>query len=97
MIFDNMLFTIQDVTPLSFKSGMGLGKHQVTKSFDRIEKSFGIAIIAYLLLIRVRKSDIKSGQAWSIFHLKNNFTMHLINSQIQHSMELKMNRLRKAL
>lgn len=78
------------------KSGMGLGEHQVTKNFDRIEKSFGIAIIAYLVLIRVRKSDIKPGQAWSIFQLKNNFAMHLINNQIEHSMELKINKLRKA-
>ena len=79
------------------KSGMGLGEHQVTKNFDRIEKSFGIAIIAYLLLIRARKSDIKPGQAWSIFQLKNNFTMHLIHNQFMHSMELKINKLRKAL
>ena len=54
------------------KGGMGLGEHQVTKKFDRIEKSFGIAIIAYLLLIRARKVDIKPGQAWSIFQLNAN-------------------------
>jgi hypothetical protein len=78
------------------KSGLGLGEHQVTKKIVRVEKSFGIAIIAYLILIRARKEDIKPGHAWSIFELKNNFTMHLIQNQFEHSMELKLNKLRKA-
>ena len=78
------------------KSGLGLGEHQVTKKIDRIEKSIGIAIVAYLILIRARKGDIKPGKSWSIFQLKNNFTMHLIQNQFQHSLEIKMKKLRKA-
>jgi len=53
------------------KSGLGLGEHQVTKHIDRIEKSIAISIIAYLVLVRARKGDIKPGQPWSIFQLKN--------------------------
>jgi len=75
---------------------LGLGEHQVTKKIDRIEKSIGIAIVAYLILIRARKGDIKPGKSWSIFPLKNNFTMHLIQNQFQHSLEIKMKKLRKA-
>jgi len=75
---------------------LGLGEHQVTKKIDRIEKSIGIAIVAYLILIRARKQDIKPGKSWSIFPLKNNFTMHLIQNQFQHSLEIKMKKLRKA-
>jgi hypothetical protein len=78
------------------KSGLGLGEHQVTKEIDRVEKSIGVAIIAYLVLIRARRKDIRSGQPWSIFQLKNNFTNDLICNQFQHNMERKLNRLMKA-
>jgi hypothetical protein len=66
------------------KSGLGLGEHQVTKKLPRIEKSLGIALIAYLLLLRARKDDIRPGKPWSIFQLKNNFTMELMTKQFQH-------------
>jgi hypothetical protein len=78
------------------KTGLGLGEHQVTKEIDRIEKSIGIAIIAYLVLIRARRKDIRPGQPWSIFQLKNNFTNDLICNQFKHNMERKLNRLMKA-
>jgi hypothetical protein len=60
------------------KSGLGLGEHQVTKTLPRLEKSLGIALIASLLLLRARKDDIKTGKPWSIFQLKANFTMDLM-------------------
>ena len=78
------------------KSGLGLGEHQVTKKLPRIEKSLGIALIAYLLLLRARKDDIKPGQPWSIFQLKTNFTMDMIHKQFQHSMALEINKWKKA-
>jgi hypothetical protein len=78
------------------KSGLGLGEHQVTKEVGRIEKSIGVAIIAYLVLIRARKSDIRPGQSWSIFQLKNNFTNDVICKQFQHTLRRKLDRLMKA-
>jgi hypothetical protein len=78
------------------KSGLGLGEHQVTKKLPRIEKSLGIALIAYLFLLRARKDDIKPGKPWSIFQLKTNFTMDLIHKQFQHSMALEINKWKKA-
>lgn len=78
------------------KSGLGLGEHQVTKKLSRIEKSLGIALIAYLFLLRARKDDIKPGKPWSIFQLKTNFTMDLIQKQFQHSMVLEINKWKKA-
>jgi len=78
------------------KSGLGLGEHQVTKKLPRIEKSLGIALIAYLLLLRARKDDIKPGKPWSIFQLKTNFTMDMIQKQFQHSMALEINKWKKA-
>jgi len=78
------------------KSGLGLGEHQVTKKLPRIEKSLGIALIAYLFLLRARKDDIKPGKPWSIFQLKTNFTMDMIQKQFQHSMALEINKWKKA-
>jgi hypothetical protein len=78
------------------KSGLGLGEHQVTKEVDRIEKSIGVAIIAYLVLIRARKRDIRAGQSWSIFQLKNNFTNDVIHNQFQHNLRRKLDKLMKA-
>ena len=77
------------------KSGLGLGEHQVTKKENRVENSLGVAIIAYLFLLRVCKDNIKSGHSWSIFQLQNNFRLRVITNQIQHSMELKMKKLKK--
>jgi len=78
------------------KSGLGLGEHQVTKKLPRIEKSLGIALIAYNFLLRARKDDLKPGKAWSIFQLKTNFTMDMIQQQFQHSLALEINKWRKA-
>jgi len=78
------------------KSGLGLGEHQVTKKLPRIEKSLGIALIAYLFLLRARNDDIKPGKPWSIFQLKTNFTMDMIQKQFQHSMALEINKWKKA-
>jgi hypothetical protein len=78
------------------KSGMGLGEHQVTKDVDRIEKSIGIAIIAYLVLIRARKADISPCRPWSIFQLKNNFTTELVCKQLELKLQRKLDKLKKA-
>jgi hypothetical protein len=79
------------------KSGVGLGEHQVTKDETRVEHSFGVAILAYLLLLRVGHATIIPGHAWSLFRLQHTFRMRVITNQIQHSMELKMKKQFRAL
>ncbi len=49
------------------KSGLGLGEHQITKNEKRVKNSLGIAILAYVFLLRIRRQDIKPGDSWSIF------------------------------
>jgi hypothetical protein len=78
------------------KSGLGLGQHQVTKEEDRIEKSIGVAIIAYLFLLRTCRNEIRPGHSWSIFQLQNSFRLRMITNQIEHNMELKIEKLQKA-
>jgi DDE superfamily endonuclease len=52
------------------KSVVGLGQHQVTKDAARVERSGAVAVMAYLLLLRLRAKQIKPGSAWSAFTLK---------------------------
>ena len=78
------------------KSGLGLGEHQVTRDIDRIEKSVGMAVIAYLVLIRARKQDIRPSRSWSIFQLQNNFSRDVVCNQLEHSMRLRFQKLMKA-
>jgi len=40
------------------KTDLGLGEHQVSKEEGRIEKFFGMAALAYLLVIRVCHQEI---------------------------------------
>jgi Transposase DDE domain len=52
------------------KSVVGLGQHQVTKDAGRVERSVAIAVMAYLLLLRLRAKQIQPGSSWSAFTLK---------------------------
>lgn len=78
------------------KSGMGLGEHQVTAEKERIEKSIGVAFIAYLFLVRSCASDIHWGKPWSIFQLQSILRMKLITNQIEHNMEIRLGKPAKA-
>ena len=44
------------------KSGLGLGEHQVSGDTNRSEKSVGIAVLAYLLVLRVCHHEIIPGK-----------------------------------
>jgi hypothetical protein len=52
------------------KSVVGLGQHQVTKDAARVERSVAVAVMAYLLLLRLRANQIKPGSSWSAFTRK---------------------------
>jgi Transposase DDE domain len=52
------------------KGVVGLGQSQVTKDAARVERSVAVAVMAYLLLLRLRAKQIKPGTAWSAFTLK---------------------------
>jgi hypothetical protein len=52
------------------KGGVGLGQSHVTKEAARVERSVAVAVMAYLLLLRLRAKQIKPGTSWSAFTLK---------------------------
>lgn len=72
------------------KSGLGLGQHQVTKEIKRVENSIGVAVVAYLFLLKIRKKDIVPKKSWSIFQLQNNFRIQIIENHVEHKFNLKV-------
>ena len=69
------------------KSGLGMGQHQVTKQVERVERSIGISVVAYLMLIKLRAQNIPAHGAWSLFQLKQNFAWQVGQEQLEHSIQ----------
>ncbi len=78
------------------KSDLGLGEHQVSGEEDRIEKSFGIAVMAYLFLIRACHEEIIPGQSWSVPQLQHAFRLRVITNQVVHNVKTKLAKSRNA-
>lgn len=78
------------------KSDLGLGEHQVSGEEDRIEKSFGIAVMAYLFLVRACHTEIIPGQSWSVPQLQHAFRLQVITNQVTHNVKSKLAKVRKA-
>jgi hypothetical protein len=78
------------------KSDLGLGEHQVSGHEDRIEKSFGIAVMAYLFLIRACHEEIVPGRSWSIPQLQHAFRLRVITNQVAHNVKTELSKTRKA-
>ena len=78
------------------KSGLGLGEHQVSGDTNRSEKSVGIAVLAYLLVLRVCHHEIIPGKPWSIFQLQHALRLRVMTNQVEHTVKVKMAKTRKA-
>jgi hypothetical protein len=78
------------------KSGMGLGKQQVTKDENRIEKSIGLSILAYLFILKMQHKDIPENQSWSIFSLREKFRHRVMKNQFSHDYKLLEGKLKNA-
>lgn len=77
------------------KTALGLGEHQVSTEEGRIEKSFGIAVLAYRLLIRACHQEILPGTSWSIAQLQHAFRLRLITNQVEHNVKTRLPKARK--
>jgi hypothetical protein len=78
------------------KSGLGLGEHQVSGDKDRSEKSVGIAVLAYLFVLRVCQHEIVPGKPWSIFQLQHALRLRVMTNQVEHKVKVKVGKTRKA-
>ena len=78
------------------KSGLGLGEHQVSGDKDRSEQSVGIAVLAYLFVLRVCHHEMVPGKPWSIFQLQHALRLQAMTNQVEHQVKVKMGKMRKA-
>jgi hypothetical protein len=78
------------------KSGLVLGGHQVSGDKDRSEQSIGIAVLAYLFVLRVRHHEIVSSKLWSIFQLQHALRLRVMTNQVEHKVKVNMGKTRKA-
>ena len=78
------------------KAGLGLGAHQVSGDTNRSEKSVGIAVLAYLFVLRVCHHEIVPGKPWSIFPLQHALRLRVMTNQVEHKVKVKMAKTRKA-
>jgi hypothetical protein len=65
------------------KGAMGLGQPQVTKEAARVERSVAVAIMADLLLLRLRTEQVRPGTSWSTFALKQSFAWEIGAQQLK--------------
>jgi hypothetical protein len=77
------------------KTDLGLGAHQVSGEERRIENSFGIAVLAYLLLIRACHQEILPGTSWSVSQLQHAFRLRVITNQVAHNVKSQLAKARK--
>jgi hypothetical protein len=78
------------------KSGLGLGEHQVSGDKNRSEKSVGIAVLAYLFVLRVCHHEIIPGKPWSIFQLQHALRLRVMTNQVEHKVKVTMAKIHKA-
>ena len=77
------------------KTDLGMGEHQVRRDEGGIERSFGIAVLAYLFLIRVCHDEMHPGQSWSISQLQHAFRLRMITNQVEHNVKTRLAKSRK--
>jgi hypothetical protein len=80
----------------ALKTDLGLGAHQVRREEGRIEQSFGMAVLAYVLRIRAGHQAILPGTSWSIAQLQQAFRLRIITNQVEHHVKRRLAKARKA-
>ena len=80
----------------NLKSDLGLGQHQVRGDLERHEKSFGIAVLAYLFVLRLRHHEIVPGKPWSLSELQHSLRLEVITNQVKHNVMVQLGQEQKA-
>lgn len=77
------------------KSDLGLGEHQVRGEEARVEKSLGIAVLAYLFILRLCHHEIRQGKPWSLAQLQHGLRLRVITNQVTHNVKTALGKGRK--
>jgi hypothetical protein len=80
----------------NLKSDLGLGQHQVRGDRDQMEKSFGMAVLAYLFILRLTHQEVIPGKSWSLTQLQHSLRLRVITNQAAHNVKASLGRGRKA-
>lgn len=80
----------------NLKSDVGLGHHQVRGERAQMEKSFGIAVLAYLFILRLTPHEIIPGKPWSLSQLQHGLRLRVFTHQVEHNVKAKLGKARKA-
>ena len=80
----------------NLKSDLGLGHHQVRGERAQMEKSFGIAVLAYLFILRLTPHEIIPGKPWSLSQLQHGLRLRVFTNQVEHNVKAKLGKARKA-
>jgi hypothetical protein len=67
------------------KGVVGLGQHQVTSKADRVERSVAVAIMAYLLRLKLRAKDLPADRPWRAFRLQRAFAWEVMQGPCERS------------
>lgn len=62
-----------EVTIKELKSGLHLGRMQVTKDAARVSRSVALSVLAYLLVVRFYGKEAQTAGEYSLFRLKQRF------------------------
>ena len=71
-----------ELTFKELKGGLHLGRMQGTRDPDRVARSVALAVLAYLLLLRLYGRDKSLEKEFSIFQLKQRFTADVFQDQL---------------
>lgn len=69
------------------KGTVALGQHQVNTHFEQVERSIGLSLAAYLLLLRLQAEKIPQKGSWSAFELKRHFWQETMHQVFSHSVD----------
>ena len=80
----------------NLKSDLGMGQHQVRGEVELMEKSFGIAVLAYLFVLRLAHHEISPGKPWSLTQLQHSLRLRVMTNQVAHNVKVSLGKGRKA-
>lgn len=83
-----------ELTIKELKSGLHLGRMQVTHDKERVTRSVVLSVLAYLLLVRLYGANAAGMQDWSLFQLKERFIGEVAQDAVQRT-ERKWRRMLK--
>jgi hypothetical protein len=72
-----------ELTFKEIKGGLHLGQMQVTRDPERVARSVALSVLAYLLLVSLYARDKALEKHFSLFQLKERFTMEVFQDQLQ--------------